>query len=110
MLIFAVQQNGSVILFQILSIMVYHRTLNTVPCATVGPCCLSILYVIVCICRSQTPNPNPSLHLSPYPLANTSLFSIAVCFISVNMFICVVFSFYFLVAWCGMQDLSSTRD
>ena len=108
MLISAVQQNDSVTLFQILSIMVYHGTLNTVPCATVGPCCLSILYVIVCICRSQTPS--PSLHLSPYPLANTSLFSIAVCFSSVDMFICVVFSFYFLVAWCGMQDLSSTRD
>ena len=25
-------------------------------CYTVGPCCLSILYIVVCICLSQTPN------------------------------------------------------
>ena len=25
---------------------------------TVGPCCLSILYIVVCICWSQTPNPS----------------------------------------------------
>ena len=29
-------------------------------CSTVRPCCLSILYMIVCICWPQTPN--PSLH------------------------------------------------
>ena len=37
------------------SIMVYHRMLNIVrcavePCSTVEPCCLSILYIIVCLC------------------------------------------------------------
>ena len=26
-------------------------------CYTVGPCCYSIQYIIVCICWSQTPNP-----------------------------------------------------
>ena len=25
-------------------------------CYTVGPCCLCILYVMVCICQPQTPN------------------------------------------------------
>ena len=55
-LISAVQQSDSVIhiytfFFKILlSIMVYHSILNIVPCAIVGPCCLSILYIIVCIC------------------------------------------------------------
>ena len=34
-------------------------------CYTVGPCCLSILYIVVCIYSSQTPN----LSLShPFPL------------------------------------------
>ena len=32
-------------------------------CYTAGPCCLSILYIIVCICQSETPN--PSLHHPP---------------------------------------------
>ena len=29
--------------------MVYHRILNIILCYTVGPCCLSILYMCVCI-------------------------------------------------------------
>ena len=32
-------------------------------CCTVGPCWLSILYIVVCICESQTPN--LSLHPTP---------------------------------------------
>ena len=34
-------------------------------CYTVGPCCLSVLYIVVCICYSQTPN----LSLPPPPLS-----------------------------------------
>ena len=45
-------------------------------CYTLGPCCLSILYIIVCICPSQTPN--PSLPHAPSPLATTSPFSMSV--------------------------------
>ena len=44
-------------------------------CSTVGPCCLSILNVIVCIYQPQTPT--PSLSLLTSPLANTSLFSMS---------------------------------
>ena len=29
-------------------------------CCTVGPCCLSILYILVCIYLSQIPNPSLS--------------------------------------------------
>ena len=46
---------------------------------TVGPCCLSILYIAVCICQSQTSN----LSL-PHPLSTLvtiSLFSMSVCFL-----------------------------
>ena len=48
-----VQQSDSVIriytlFFIFFSILVYHRVLNVVPCAR-GPCCLSILYIVVCI-------------------------------------------------------------
>ena len=32
-------------------------------CCTVGPCWLSILYIVVCICESQTPD----LSLLPFP-------------------------------------------
>ena len=42
-------------------------------CYTVGPCGLSILYVIVCIYQPQTPS--PSLPHPASPLATTSLFS-----------------------------------
>ena len=44
-------------------------------CYTVGLCCLSILYTIVCICYSQTPN--PFLPHTP-PLTTTSLFPMSV--------------------------------
>ena len=56
-LISAVKQSGSVIhiyiLFHILFLMVFYRILNIFNsslCYTVGPYCLSILYMIVCIC------------------------------------------------------------
>ena len=35
--------------FIFFSIMVYPRTLDSSRCHTVGPCCLSILYIIICI-------------------------------------------------------------
>ena len=39
-------------------------------CYTVGPYCLSILYILVCICQSQS----PSLSLPPFsPLVTISL-------------------------------------
>ena len=37
------------------------------PCYTIGPCCLSVLYKILCICQSQTPNPSLP---HPLPLGN----------------------------------------
>ena len=46
------------------SIMIYHRILNIVPCAIVGPCCLSILYIIVGICQ-------PHSHSIPSPLVTS---------------------------------------
>ena len=44
-------------------------------CYTVGPCCLSIMYII-----TSSANPNPPLDSSPnpFPLATTSLFSLSV--------------------------------
>ena len=58
-LISTVQQSDSVIHVYIL----FHYGLSqaieySCLCSTVGPCCLSILHVIVCICSSQTPNPS----------------------------------------------------
>ena len=40
--------------FSFFSSIDYYTILNVVH--TVGPCCLSILYIVVCICSSQTPN------------------------------------------------------
>ena len=45
----------------------YHNILSTVPGAkTLGPCCLPILFVVLCICYSQT----PYLSLLLFPLGN----------------------------------------
>ena len=60
MLVSAMQQSDSVIDIYIyicvfFSIVVFDRILNIVPCAIV-PCCLSMLYIVVCICSSHTPN------------------------------------------------------
>ena len=57
--------------------------------STVGPCCLSILCMIVCICQSL--HPTPSLpHLLPC-LANTSLLSMSMILFLFHRFICVIF-------------------
>ena len=45
---------------------------------TIGPCCLSILSILVYICNSQTPK--PSLPSAPPTLATTSLFSMSASF------------------------------
>ena len=42
-------------------------------CYTIGPCWLSILYIVVCICQSQTPN----LSLPPSPFGNHEFVSYA---------------------------------
>ena len=63
------------IFFSYSFVMVYHGILNTVLCR-VGPCCLSILYIIVCTCWPQTPS--PSLLHAPAPRATTILFSLPV--------------------------------
>ena len=34
-------------------------------CCTVGPCCVSILYIVVCICQSPAPNLFPPHPYSP---------------------------------------------
>ena len=59
-------------------------------CYTVGPCCLSIPYVIVCIYQPQTPR--PSLSLLAFSLA-TTVCSLCpwVCFCFVDRFICAIF-------------------
>ena len=41
---------------------------------TIGPCCLYILYIVVCICSSRIPN----LSLSHTLLVTISLFSVCV--------------------------------
>ena len=43
-------------------------------CFTVGPCCLSVLYILVYICQSQTSN--TSLFHLPFSFATTSIFSV----------------------------------
>ena len=45
-------------------------------CFTVGPCCLSVLYVLVYICQSQTTN--TSLSHPTFSFTTTSLFSMSV--------------------------------
>ena len=80
-LISAVQQSDSVIHICILFLILFHYGLSqdiesSSLCYTVGPCCLSILYILVCICYSQTPN--LSLFYPSSPLATTSLISVSV--------------------------------
>ena len=59
-------------------------------CCTVGPCCLSIPYIIVCICSPQTPNPSLSLLLWPWQPHICSL-CLWICFCFVDKLICVIF-------------------
>ena len=54
-LISAVQESDSVIHIHTFFVILFHYHLSqdteyNSPCYTVGPCCLSILYLIVCIC------------------------------------------------------------
>ena len=108
-----VQQSDSFVhictfFFLFFSIMVYHRILNIV-CHILGPCCLSILNIIVCIYQLQTPSPSLSL---PSPLATTSLFfmsmSLFLFCIQVHLchilffFICAIFQISHMsgVIWC----------
>ena len=64
------------ILFQILF---HYRLLQDIEysslCHTVGPCWLSILYIVVCICHSQILNLSPP----PFPFGNCK-FIFYVCF------------------------------
>ena len=39
-------------------------------CYTVGPCCLSILWIVVCVCESQAPSLSPTTHTSTIPVGN----------------------------------------
>ena len=62
-LVSGVQQSGSVIhthvslLFQIIFLFrLLHNIEQSSLCSTVGPCWLSILYIVVCVCSSQTPD------------------------------------------------------
>ena len=58
-------------------------------CYTVGPCCLSISYVIICICESKLPL-HPSTTLPPAGQLHVySLLWMWVCFI--GKFVCVLF-------------------
>ena len=55
LLISAVRQSDSVIHIYIVFYIIFHYGLSqdiefSFLCYTVGPCCLSILYIIVCIC------------------------------------------------------------
>ena len=78
MLISAVQQSDSVILFHILFHYGLSQNIEYISlCYTVGPCCLSILYIniIGCICSSQIPN--PPLLLLPWQSQVCSLFDFA---------------------------------
>ena len=59
-------------------------------CYTVGPCCLSILYIIVCLCPSQTPIPSLPYPCPPWQPQVCSLY-LWVCFCFVDMLICIVF-------------------
>ena len=64
-LVSVVQQNDSIICIYIhFHILFHYRLLQDIEydslCYTVGPCCLSILYItVVCIYQSQTPNLSP---------------------------------------------------
>ena len=89
-LVFSIQQSDSVLyIFMFLSIMIYYRMLNILPCALQQDLVVYpfILYIIDFIWKSQTPNPASAI---PH-LATTDLFCLSVCFCFINKFICAVF-------------------
>ena len=65
---------------------------------TVGPCCLSILNVIVCIYQPQTVS--PSLPFLPAPLATTSLISMSVSAFCRQVHLCHILDS--TCKWCQM--------
>ena len=83
----AVQQSDSVMLRHSFSYsFLYGLSQDTdyiSQCCTVGPCCLSVLYILACICSTQTPTP------SSRPLATASLFyvSVSLFLVSVSLFL-----------------------
>ena len=66
---------------------------------TVGPCCLSILYIIVCVCLSQAPN----LSL-PHPLS--TLVTISLFSMSVTLFVLLIGSFVSYLRFHVISDIT----
>ena len=64
-------------------------------CCTIGPCCLTILNVIVCIYQPQTPS--PSLSFPHFPLATTNLISMSVSLFLKNFSIILLLEFLLLI-------------
>ena len=58
-------------------------------CYTVGPCCLSILYITVCIWQFQTPSLSLP-HLSSLLVPQVCSLCLWACFSLINKFICVI--------------------
>ena len=85
----AVQQSDEVIhIHTFFSYILFHYVLSqeigySSLCYTVGPCCLSILNVIVCIYQPQTPSPSLSLPPPPWQPQVCSL-CLWVCFFFVD--------------------------
>ena len=73
--------------FIFLSVMVYPRMLNTVLCSTVGPGCLSILYIPVLHLLTQTNNPSLP---TPTPGSRKPVLCVWVCFRFIEKFTWVV--------------------
>ena len=72
-----------------LQILSHYRLLQDIEysslCCVVGPCSLSILYMVVCICQSHSPNLSLSL---PFPFGNHSLYlCLWIYFCFINKFI-----------------------
>ena len=82
------------ILFQILF---HYRLLQGIEYSSlyyiIGPCCLSMLYIVVCICWSQIPNLSLP-HLSP--LVTINLFSMCVSLFLVFLFVFNTFIYLFI--------------
>ena len=78
---------------QILFYIIFHYDLSqdieySSLCNTVGPCWLSILYIIVCICWPQTP-----IHLFSTAAWQPQVCSLPLwaCFYFIDRFICAIF-------------------